>query len=425
MLNHEYWGFIKDPIHGYIRITDSERSIIDTRTVQRLRRIRQLGPGAEYVYPGANHTRFEHSLGCLYLGGILAENLPVRLNAREIRDVRIATLLHDVGHGPFSHVFEPLLNKCTGKTHEDMAEWLIEKSELAEILEKENYEVDKIKRLAVGRTETKKNFLNQIIRSAVDVDKMDFLLRDSYHTGAEYGQIDIFRLIYTMNVLDSNLAVDLTALPTLEAFIIARIGAFRAVYFHRTVRAYQIMMERALRAANEELGFADTKSIQDYLDLDDYSMWIKLKECPKSRNIMKDLERRKLLKCSFEGSFFAKDPLAISLLTNESIRQRLEEQIAEKTKIEPEKVTLDVPSVPSVPYYHSLSTEPMDIPVFYKTRDGKRIPKKLSEVSRIIEPLQVFMNIVRVYTDEEHRERVAKSAREVLSDLPISAEVSY
>ena len=177
--------------------------------------------------------------------------------------------------------------------------------------------------------------------------------------------------------------------------------------------------------ANEELDFANTTSIQDYLELDDYSMWIKLKECPKSRNIMKDLERRKLLKCSFEGSFFAKDPLAISLLTNESIRQRLEEQIAEKTKIDPEKVTLDVPSVPSVPYYHSLSTEPMDIPVFYKTRDGKRIPKKLSEVSRIIEPLQVFMNIVRVYTNEENRERVARSAREVLSDLPISAEVSY
>ena len=154
-------------------------------------------------------------------------------------------------------------------------------------------------------------------------------------------------------------------------------------------------------------------------------MWIKLRECPKSRGIIRDLERRRLLKCSFEGSFFAKDPLTISLLTNESIRQRLEEQIAEKTKLDPEKVILDVPSVPSVPYYHSLSTEPMDIPVFHKTRDGKRIPKRLSEVSRVIEPLQVFMNIVRVYTDEENRERVAKSAKEVLSDLPISAEVSY
>jgi len=425
MPNDEYWGFIKDPIHGYIRITDSERRIVDTRPVQRLRRIRQLGPGAEYVYPGANHTRFEHSLGCLYLGGVLAENLPVRLTKIDVKNVRIAALLHDVGHGPFSHVFEPLLNKCTGKTHEDMAEWLIEKSELADNLKAEGYEVEKIKKLAVGRMETKKSFLNQIIRSAIDVDKMDFLLRDSYHTGAEYGQIDIFRLIYTMDVLNSNLAVDLTALPTLEGFVIARIGAFRAIYFHRTVRAYQIMLERALMRANEELGFADIRSERDYLDLDDYSMWIKLKECRESRDIIKDLERRKLLKCSFEGCFFAKDPLATSLLTKETIRQRLEEQIADDAGLDTEQVILDVPSVPSVPYYHSLSTEPMEIPVFYKTREGRRIPKRLSEVSRIIEPLRVFMNIVRVYTNEKNREKVAKSARKVLSELPISTEVSY
>jgi len=192
MPDREYWGFIKDPIHGYIWITDSERNIIDTRPVQRLRRIKQLGLGAEYVYPGANHTRFEHSLGCLYLAGVLAESLPVELSKNEIADIRVAALLHDLGHGPFSHVFEPLLNRCTGKTHEDMSEWLIERSELAEILESGGYSVDRIKKLAVGRMSTEKIFLNQIIRSAVDVDKMDFLVRDSYHTGAGYGQIDIY-----------------------------------------------------------------------------------------------------------------------------------------------------------------------------------------------------------------------------------------
>lgn len=425
MRSEEYWGFIKDPIYGYIRITDSERAIIDTRPVQRLRRIRQLGLGAEYVYPGANHTRFEHSLGCLYLAGELGKNLPIGLPKREVRDIRIAALLHDLGHGPFSHVFEPLLKKCTGKTHEDMTEWLIEKSELAEILEAEDYPVDKIKKLAVGRMKTKKIFLNQIITGTVDVDKMDFLVRDSYHTGAGYGQIDVFRLIYTMDVLDSNLAVDLTALSTLEAFIIVRIEAFRAVYFHRTIRAYQIMLERALVKANEKIGFTDIRSEQDYLDLDDYSMWTRLRECKESRDIIDDLERRKLLKCSYEACLFVKDPLATSLLTNERIRQKLEEQIAERIGIDPEHVILDVPSVPSVPYYHSLNTGPMEIPVFYKTRDGKKIPQNLSEVSRIIGPLRVFMNIVRVYTDKENRDKVAKSAKEVLSELPISTEVSY
>jgi len=306
-----------------------------------------------------------------------------------------------------------------------MSEWLIERSELAEILESGGYSVDRIKKLAVGRMSTEKIFLNQIIRSAVDVDKMDFLVRDSYHTGAGYGQIDIYRLIYTMDVLDSNLAVDLTALPTLEAFVIARIEAFRAVYFHRTIRAYQIMLERALAKANEDLGFADIRSEREYLDLDDYSMWTMLRRCRKSRDIIDDLEKRKLLKCSYEACFFAKDPLATSLLTNESVRQGLEEQIAESVGIGVEQVVLDVPSVPSVPYYHSLNTEPMEIPVFHRSRDGRRTPKKLSEISKVIEPLQVFMNIIRVYTDEENRERVGRSAREVLSGLPISTEVSY
>lgn len=94
---HDYWGFVKDPIHGYIRLTETERKVLDTGPVQRLRRIKQLS-AAEYVYPAATHTRFEHALGTMYLAGVIAENLPVNLDENEKMSLKVAALLHDVGH---------------------------------------------------------------------------------------------------------------------------------------------------------------------------------------------------------------------------------------------------------------------------------------------------------------------------------------
>ena len=136
-----YWGEIKDPVHGYVYITEEEKSLIDSYPMQRLRRLRQLA-GSEYVYPGANHTRFEHCIGVMYLAGKVLENPNVCCvaNEDEAKITRIAGLLHDVGHGPFSHVFEHLLIKYLDKTHEDMTSWIIEKSEIAEKLDKIGYE---------------------------------------------------------------------------------------------------------------------------------------------------------------------------------------------------------------------------------------------------------------------------------------------
>src|SRR5437016_14096657 len=100
------WSFIKDPIHGYIRVNETERMVVDTRPVQRLRRLRQLA-GSEFVYPAANHTRFEHVLGAMHLAGALSEVLPTHLDAHDQEQMRLAAPLHDIGHGPFSHVIEP------------------------------------------------------------------------------------------------------------------------------------------------------------------------------------------------------------------------------------------------------------------------------------------------------------------------------
>ena len=122
-------------------------------------------------------------------------------------------------------------------------------------------------------------FLNQIISSAVDVDKQDFIVRDTYHTGAEYGFIDVYRLIHALDVLGENLAVELGALSALEAFMIARIESFKSIYFHRVGRAAQIMLATAMEKANDELGLTAFKTPEEYLALDDYTVWAALKKC--------------------------------------------------------------------------------------------------------------------------------------------------
>ena len=422
-----YWGEIKDPVHGYVYITAQEKEIIDSYPVQRLRRLRQLA-GSEYVYPGANHTRFEHSIGVMYLAGraVKNPNISQRINEDEAEKVRIAALLHDVGHGPFSHVFEHLLDKELNKTHEDMTLWIIENSELEDILSKQGYDAEEIGKLAVGRLhKPMKTFLDQIISSSVDVDKLDFVVRDTYHTGAEYGYIDAFRLIQALDVLDEDLAVDLGALSALESFIIARIESFKSIYFHRVGRAAQIMLAVAMEKANKELKLTSFQTPEEYLAMDDYTVWTMLKGCRKSRGIIENLERRKMLKCAYERTFYEKDTMVSNIFSREAYRKQLQADIASEAGVEEEAIIIDVPTVASVPYHHSVLMEPMEIPVFYKTREGNRIPRRLSEVSKIFDVLKGFINILRVYTEEKNREDVSNAASKILGEIPLSAKISY
>jgi HD superfamily phosphohydrolase len=421
----KFWGFIKDPLYGYIRLTEIEKNVIDTHAVQRLRRIRQLA-GAEYVYPAANHTRFEHVLGAMYLAGVVVENLPAELSDEERQKVRLAALLHDVGHAPFSHLFEPFLLKYLGRNHEDMSTWIIANSRLTDVVNDQGFDAKELSKLAVGQTtRPDKRFLGQIISSSFDVDKMDFVVRDSYHTGAGYGSVDVFRLIYTMDILDGNLAVDITALPTLESLILARLESFRAIYFHRACRAVQTMILKALDAAKDDLEILKVKTPDEYLEWDDYTVWSKLQLNPRSRQIIKDLSERKLVKCAYEKTFFAKDELVSSVFTNEKVRLKLEEEIAVKAKVPVSDVGIDVPSLPSVPYHSALDIGPSDIPIFSKNRQGDKVPQNIAELSKIVEVLRVFMNIIRVYTREQYREQVAEAAAEVLGESPLSNILSY
>jgi uncharacterized protein len=409
-------GFIKDPIHGYVKISQTERSVIDTRPVQRLKRIRQLA-GSEFVYPAANHTRFEHVIGAMHIAGALAEALPIGLPHRQQEQLRLAALLHDIGHGPFSHVFEPLLTRYLGKNHEDFVRWLVNETEITERLEFAGLNPKTIGRLATGRlADRNRPYLDQIISSGIDIDKMDYVVRDSFHTGAGYGSIDVHRLLYTMDIVDNNLSVDGTAVATLESFLLARFESFRTIYFHRASRAVQIMIVGALEAARNELHLLDFDGPEDFLKLDDYKVWTELKECKKSKKIMIDLEARRLLKCAYERTIFSPDELGSDVTSSEHARADIERQIARKASVSDEDVIIDVPTLPSVPYHNAADLQPKDIAVFRHTPSGKKQIVPLSEVSKIVGVLQASMNLVRVYTKVQYRSRIELAARQVLGE---------
>jgi hypothetical protein len=185
------------------------------------------------------------------------------------------------------------------------------------------------------------------------------------------------------------------------------------------------MLATAMEKANEELGLTSFRSPDEYLAMDDYTVWTRLKNCKKSSEIIKNLERRIMLKCAYERTFYEKDTMISSIFNKQAHRKQLQADIAKKANVDVETVIIDVPTVPSVPYHHSVLMEPMEIPVFYKTLEGSRIPQRLSEISRIFEVLRGFINVLRVYTDEKNREKVSKAASKILGDVPSSAKISY
>ncbi|MHA1212195.1 MAG: HD domain-containing protein [Candidatus Heimdallarchaeota archaeon] len=421
--------FIKDPIHGYIFLSELDKELIDTKYFQRLRRIKQLS-GSEFVYPGANHTRFEHSMGVSYLAEKMTNSLTndehTNITSEDIKVTKTAALLHDIGHGPFSHTFEALLHRVN-KNHEDLSRWLIQKSEIADILKKYNISVETVCGLIHGNKTIKgKGYLNQVISGSCDVDKMDFIVRDSYHTGAEYGQVDIMRILYTMGVINENLAVNYSALPALEAFLIARVVSFRTIYFHKVSRASQLMIVRAMELAEKDIGLLTFKKPEDYVKLDDYTVWSQLLNCKASKKIMENLANRNLLKVAFEREFMTRDEFLQSTLSKKEYRDQLIENIANEAKVSEDLIYIDIPTLPSVPYSHSVDLPAYEIPMFIREGPNrKKREVKIHKVSRIFESLMGMLYIFRVYTTSENREKVKKAAEKVFGEKSIEKQISF
>jgi hypothetical protein len=241
----EFVGEIRDPIHGLIPLTEIEFRVVDTRPLQRLRGIKQLAL-AHLGFPGAQHTRFEHSIGVMHVAGKIIEHLLSRreikeLSEEEIQNIRLAALLHDVGHGPFSHVSEYILKECYSgdidnieTIHEDITRGIITSNkELTEILGEQRAQ-DIVSLL---KNDAGKDFRNDIVSGPLDADKMDYLLRDSYFCGVKYGIFDIERLINVLTLVDENefkrLAIKVEGIETAVQYVLAKYFITEQVYEHR------------------------------------------------------------------------------------------------------------------------------------------------------------------------------------------------
>lgn len=421
---------IRDPVHGYIKITEVERAVIDSPFVQRLRRIHQLA-GAYMVYPGAVHTRFDHVLGAMHVAGLMAESIAnnIHLDKTKIQDIRLAALLHDVGHGPFSHLFEEVLAEKTNLTHEDISQKIVLKSNVRDILENYGISSRKISDLCVGKL-NKPPYMNEIVAGGLSADIMDYLLRDSYFTGVEYGKVDIHRIIDSIEIVNNHLALNQAALYAFEAILIARYEMFKAVYFHRTVRASELMLVHSMSLASNALKLTDFSRIENYLRLTDEVVFDRLMnlnantpELRIARKLAQDHNNRRLVKCVFEKVMQRKDRTVERIFDQSRFRQELARDIARKAAVNETDVYVDVPTTPSVPYTYTREA-PSSLILVQEDPTGKTHKTVPINELQLVGSITGFMDILRVYTQEENRKKVAGAVHELFGGNGFMTRVS-
>ncbi len=352
------YKIFNDPVHGFITVPKGVvLRLIDHPYLQRLRRIRQLGLGY-LVFPAAEHSRFSHALGALELAKRVLNNLlekDTTITKKEYEATLIAILLHDVGHGPLSHTLEHTIIKDFN--HEMMS--------LA-IMKELNNEFDGALDVAIQifTNQYKKKFLHQLISSQLDLDRLDYLSRDSFFTGVSEGRIGINRILKTMRVHKGNIVIERKGIYAIENYIIARRLMYMQVYLHKTVLSADALIRAIFRRVRDlldsgaQLSFAsdslryfmeeqpsakkqiNKKMIDAYTSLDDYDINLNIKFWTESEDpILSELCTRFLNRSLFRTTFFETKP-----------SQETVDEILKKTKLELKKKNLPYGN-DSAPYF--------------------------------------------------------------------------
>jgi len=273
----------KDPLYGYIHV-DYEliKQLINSTLFQRLRRIRQLS-GVQMVFHGAEHSRFSHSLGVYEIANrfLIVPDIKNALNERNQLVFLSAALLHDIGHGAYSHAFEDIFDV----DHEEIgAELIIKNRELRNILDTidDTFAIDVS---SVLRKEKKFPIIEQLISSQLDIDRLDYLERDAYFTGAAYGHIDLDRLIRVLYIKNGQVVFKISGIHAIENYLISRYHMYWQVYYHPVSRAYEVVLEKIYQRVKDLLiqGFFfngnveplkniinDPNNLDNYIEIDDF-----------------------------------------------------------------------------------------------------------------------------------------------------------
>lgn len=373
--------FVRDSVHGDLQLDEFEVKLVDTPEIQRLRRIKQLG-FTYLVYPGANHSRFEHSIGTMYLASRLARHLELDDETHSL--IRCCAIIHDAGHGPFSHVSEGGI----AYSHEELTSKLIKESQLGDILS-ERFSLKEVLRIINGQGP-----LGDIISGELDVDRMDYLLRDSYYTGVAYGIIDVERLLANMK-LEDGLILHGKGVQAAESMLLARYFMYPSVYQHHTTRIVNSMFRRCLAKLLEK-GVINPEEIYRYDDTD----LIAAARAEKNYvgQVMERLDNRQLYKRIYSLKLDEVDhPEEIFQMKPESIK-KTETEIAQELDVDQDFILVDVPEYPT---FHEMST-PVSV-------NGDTV--KLGDISNLVRALKDarFDHAdLCIYLPEEYAEQALK-----------------
>ena len=380
---------IKDSVHDHISVDGVAADLLDTGPVQRLRRVAQLGT-VKLVYPSANHTRFEHSLGVYHLADRALDSLGV--GGVEAERVRAAALLHDIGHAPFSHNVEELIHRQTGLYHDDVTDLLVD-TEIGDVLLDNDLDPERIAGLIAGEGQ-----YGQLVSGELDVDRMDYLVRDAHHTGVPYGTIDHERLVRELTFADGDLVLDEGNVQTAESLLMARALMTPTVYAHPVARISKAM----LRRATERLLATPDISADRVRRMDDYDLISALRMTPETETFADRYDRRDLFKRAVWAEY-DDTPAALREADHERVRD-LEADIAERAAVDASEVVLDVPAEPSM----AESTSEVLV--------GGEV-RRLGDHSPLVTALRTAQEQqwrMGVYTVTDATDRVGKAAVDVL-----------
>ncbi len=381
---------IKDSVHDHIEVDGVGRALLDTPEVQRLRHIRQLGT-VSFVYPSANHTRFEHSLGVYHLASRALDQLGIE--GKNARRIEAAAILHDVGHGPFSHNVEDVIERYTGRRHDEVDDLLAE-GEIAAILEEHDLDPERVAGVVAGEGE-----FAGLVSGELDVDRMDYLVRDAHHTGVPYGTIDHGRLVRELRISEGRVVLDEGNVQTAESLLIARALMNPTVYSHHVARISRAMLRRGA----ERLIAVGEVTPEELRRMDDHDLLCTLRECDRTERLADRFFRRDLLKRAVWAEL-PDVPDAVLDLSFDLLR-RHEREIAEEAGVDPEGVILDVPGRPRI----RESTSRVIV-------NGEvRQLEEQSPLVRTLQQAQINEWRLGVYTEGEQLDAVGRAAERVLA----------
>ncbi len=361
-----------DPIHQLIKADPCETKVINSFPMQRLRFIKQLGI-TYLVFPSAQHSRFEHSLGTMELAGRIYVGLGLK-DERLYSLFRLAGLLHDIGHAPFSHTTEVLLGD---KSHESIGERVIFEEGVADILKDCGYtdeEINIIVRIAFKKDKS----LPMIITGEFGADRMDYLRRDAYFCGTSYGFFDYSRLLENILLVDGKKCVHISALRSLESFILGRYFMYSQVYFHKVVRILNIHLKEVIEDFFKE-GLLDPRDFHRKTDHHVISLMLDRHKEEKVRRVLGREHYREVFFTSSKDVFE---------YVKERLLERYEEDLLRFDHIS--KKVLDE-----------------DIPLW----DGSKL-KSLREVSHLVSSLR-DIEFYRIYAHPKHKDDVKSYVRKI------------